>query len=124
VAFIAVGSEVSLAGGSFELGAPQGAGPLRGGHRDAQRTNGNGLGLGRPAWARGLGPAAANVAPLLGTSGVAGPGTAPLPAEGAGLVATVEVEVSSSGPLGRWLTSGRHAGFSFAGRLRAGTAKL
>ena len=46
----------------------------------------------------------------------------PLKVQGWSCLATVDVEVSSSGALGTWLASGRYSGFTFAGRLRVGAA--
>jgi Acetoacetate decarboxylase (ADC) len=47
----------------------------------------------------------------------------PLKVQGWSRWATVDVEVTSAGTLGTWLASGRHTGFSFAGRLRVGPAR-
>ena len=47
----------------------------------------------------------------------------PLTVRGWSRPAAVDVEVSSSGPLGTWLASGHHLGFTFAGRLRVGAAR-
>lgn len=44
----------------------------------------------------------------------------PVTARGWSRPGAVEVEVSSSGPLATWLVPGRHAGFSFTGRVSVG----